>query len=222
MGRFQGHLVIHPDGDNINELRGIAVTRYLDVTLEGTRHGDDRLRGTQEGKRQEDYRNIIKDCHDVSDVSQKITDKESGNWDGTCLHPNPQPRTHDNTLHDIACACPSYSSMGRVLYSIGRSEENTDIHQDGDTVGIRDKLHRYLANHSVDVTMGEARYGSDRFHEVETIPKENILVDYSSVWANTFTLGVKCLWHPHPQPKPETHDRLLDNSCAHSSDGSIE
>merc|ERR1711895_165363 len=115
MGRSQGHLVIHTDGD-------------WDVTLEGTRHGDDTLCGEQEGKRQEDYRNTIKDCHDVNDISRKITDKESGSWDGTCLHPNPVPSTHDRTLHDIACACPSYSSTGRVLYSIGRS----DINQDSD------------------------------------------------------------------------------------------
>merc|ERR1711895_390645 len=65
-------------------------------------------------------------------------------------------------------------------------------------VGIRDKLHGYLATHSGDVNTGEARYGSDRFHE------------YSSVWADTFTLGVKCplqLGHPQPQPEPGTGEK---------------
>ena len=155
--------------------------------MEGTRYGDDRLPGIQEETRQKDYKkNIIKDCHDVSDVSQRVTDKDLGNWDGTftlgiaCLHPNPQPRTHD-TLHDTSCACPSYSSMGRVHHSIGRSEGNLDIHNDVDrTEGIHAKLHGCLATSSGDVNMEEARYGSDRLHEVqkETILKENILKDY--------------------------------------------
>ena len=197
----QVHLVIHTDDD-------------WDVTLEGKRHGDDTLCGDREGKRQENYRITIKDCHNVSYISQKTTDKESDSWDGTCLHPNPVPSTHD-TIHDIPSAHPS---MGTVPYSIGKSQENTDTHQDSDMVGVRDKLHGYLATHSGDVKMGKARYGRDRFHGEETIPKDNILKEHFSVPADTFTLGVKCpLEFFHPQPEPEPGANKKDNEEDHRS-----
>ena len=42
------------------------------------------------------------------------------------------------------------------------------------------------------------------------------------IWADTFTLGVKCHGRPRPNPHPGTHDKLHVVSFTHSGCSSIE